>query len=141
MEVKNPNLVLHYRRRADSIFAAARDLVALESDDPDYLPAVGVLAVHGCIALADALLVATEGSRSISDDHATAARTLKKWCSSTRTVDGGIKHFDWLLTKKSDFSYGERAVKDDDLKLAKVKMDQFFAWAFSTFPEVAQLGQ
>ncbi|MGD0679388.1 MAG: hypothetical protein ABSC94_28675 [Polyangiaceae bacterium] len=30
-------------------------------------------------------------------------------------------------------------LKDEDLLLAKVKMEQFFAWAFQTFPAVAQI--
>jgi hypothetical protein len=137
--LQNTPLVLHYRLRADSIFAAARDLDVLDRDDVDYWPAIGLLAVHGCMALADALLVATEGDRSSSEDHATAVRSLRKWCAATRVPDNGVKHFEWLISNKTRFAYGERWVRTDDLKLAKVKMDQFFAWAFSAFPAVAQL--
>ncbi len=64
--MRNPSIVLHYRVRADSLFRAARDLSTLDAEL--YGPALGVIAVHGAIALADAVLVACEGDRSRSED-------------------------------------------------------------------------
>lgn len=140
MSVQKPTTVLLYRRRADSFYGAARDLERLEDvADESYWPAIGLLAVHGCIALADAALVAVEGERSGGDDHAEAARRLRAWCSAKDVVPGGIKHFEWLLAKKSHFSYDDRVVRDDELQLAKVKMDQFFVWALRAFPAVAEI--
>ena len=129
--------VLHYRSRADSLFCAARDLSTL--DDDLYSAAVGVIAVHGAIALADALLVACEGDRCRGDDHREPARRIRAWCSAKRCAEGGIRHLEWLIEKKSHFSYDDRRVEPHELQMAKVKMDQFFAWAFSTFPAVAQM--
>ncbi|MBI5532088.1 MAG: hypothetical protein HY898_05185 [Deltaproteobacteria bacterium] len=137
MDVRNPSIVLHYRHRADSLFCAARDLSTLNADL--YGPALGVIAVHGAIALADALLVACEGDRSRCDDHREAARRIRSWCSAKRIAEAGIKHFEWLIDKKTHFSYDDRRVEPYDLQMAKVKMDQFFAWAFSTFPAIAQM--
>ncbi len=133
----HPATVLHFRERADSFLGAA---VELEILDPSaHAPAIGLLSVHGCIALADAVLVAVEGTRAKGDDHAEAARRLRALCSAKRLPDAGIKHFQWLLTNKSPFSYEERRVQESELLLAKVKMRQFFNWAFLTFPAVAQI--
>lgn len=137
MSVQKPTIVLIYRRRADSFFGAARDLDALAADV--HGPAIGLLAVHGCIALADAVLIAAEGERGTGEDHAEAARRLRKWCFAKGLEDRGVKHFEWLLGRKNHFSYDERVAGDEELKNAKVKMEQFFAWAFHEFPAVAQL--
>lgn len=134
-----PAVVLHYRERGDRFYRAAVDLDDL--DHELYAPAIGLLAVHACIALADAVLVAMEGERAQGEDHREAARRLRAWCSVKRLADGGIKHFEWLLGRKNAFSYEERRVEADELRAAKVKMQQFFAWAFQTFPPVAQISE
>jgi len=70
--------------------------------------------------------VAAEGERPRSDDHGRAAGKLRDFCSAKQIPDGGLKHFEWLLDKKTRFSYDERYVDVRDLQTAKVKMDQFF---------------
>jgi hypothetical protein len=137
MAVMNPGVVVHYRRRAHSFQHAARDLDDLERNA--HAPAIGLLSVHGCIAMADAIIVALSGQRTAGDDHRDAARTLREWCSAKRIEDAAVKHFEWLLGMKNHFSYDDRVVRDEDCWAAKVKMEQFFAWAFRTFPEVAQI--
>jgi hypothetical protein len=102
-------------------------------------PAIGLLAVHACIALADAVLVAVGEKQAKLEDHGEAARRLRGFCSAQQIQDAGVKHFDWLLNRKTHFSYDDRYVDDGVLLLAKVKMDQFFAWAFQAFPEVDKL--
>ncbi|KYF67116.1 hypothetical protein [Sorangium cellulosum] len=135
--MQKPALALHYRHRADSFYRAAQDLEILEA--MEHAAAIGLLAVHGCIALADALVMAAEGERPRGDDHGQAARRLRDWCSAKEIDAGGIKHFEWLLGQKSHFSYDERYVDVQDLLKAKMKMDQFFKWAFQSFPEVATI--
>lgn len=137
VSVHKPHLVLHYERRASGFYEAARDLEVL--GEAKYFAAIGLLAVHGCIALADAVLVAVEGNRGCGEDHAEVARRLRSWCSARRVDAQGIKHLEWLLSKKSHFSYAEATVTDEELQRSKLKMDQFFGWAFRTFPAVAQL--
>jgi hypothetical protein len=61
---------------------------------------VEAASVHGCIALADAVLVAASGERVTDDDHAEVGRPLRTWCAAKKIADGGIKHFDWLVRKK-----------------------------------------
>lgn len=129
--------MLHYRERADSFSRTIKDLEILDRDA--HAPAIGLLSIHGSIALADAVLVAVEGTRAKGEDHSEAARKLRKWCSANTFGDGGVKHFEWLLGNKNRFSYDDERVDASHLLLAKVKMDQFFAWAFQTFPDVAQI--
>ncbi|WP_437580659.1 hypothetical protein [Sorangium sp. So ce887] len=137
MSLQKPVIVLRYRERADSFHRAARDLEML--DPPVYAPAIGLLAVHACIALADAVLVAVGEKHAKAEDHGEAARRLRGWCSTKQLQDGGVKHFEWLLSRKTHFSYEDRYVDEGDLLLARVKMDQFFVWASQAFPDVAQL--
>src|SRR5579863_10639369 len=84
MAVMNSVAVLHYRRRADSFLRAAGDLEILERDA--HAPAIGLLSVHGCIALADAVIVALSGRRTAADDHHEAARTLRTLTRSPHGV-------------------------------------------------------
>jgi hypothetical protein len=137
VSVQRPATVRHYWERADSFRRAAELLY--EYDPAAYAPAVGLLSVHGCIALADALLVAAEGQRPRGEDHAQAARQLRGWCSAKQIPENGVKHLDWLLSHKTRFSYDERSVDAEDLKMAKVKMEQFFKWAVEGFPDVPQV--
>lgn len=134
-----PTIVLHYRERAESFHQAAVELDIL--DHERHGPAIGLLSVHACIALADAVLVSVTGERAQGQDHGEAARRLREWCSAKQLDDGGIKHFEWLLRKKNHFSYEDGRVDPVDLLSAKVKMDQFITWAFRTFPHVAQISE
>lgn len=40
---------------------------------------------------------------------------------------------------KTHFSYGDKHVDEQDLQAAKVKMEQFFKWAYDTLPALAQI--
>jgi hypothetical protein len=137
VSVQKPTVVLRYRKRADSFYHAVQELYILEPER--HAPAVGLLSVHGCIALADALLVAAEGEPPRGDDHAAAARQLRAWCSATEIPEAGVKHLEWLLKHKTHFSYDDKYVDVNDLQAAKVKMEQFFKWAYETFPAVATI--
>jgi hypothetical protein len=137
VSVQKPATVRHHWQRAGSFRRAAN---ALCDPDPEaHAPAVGLLSVHSCIALADALLVAAEGKRPQGDDHMEAARELRRWCSARSIPQNGVKHLEWLVKHKTPFSYDDKYVDVEDLKMAKVKMDQFFKWANETFPDVTQI--
>jgi len=129
--------VQHYRRRAAGFLGAANDLDILDREG--HAPAIGLLSVHGSIALADAVLVAVAGDHSRADDHADSARKLRAWCSAKGIAEGGLKHFEWLLGKKSHFSYDADPVSESDCWQAKTKMHQFFAWALRAFPQLSSL--
>jgi len=141
--IEQSSEVRHFRARADSFFAAARDLSELEpteeaSGTHSYRPAVGLLAVHCCIALADAVLVATEGERGKGQDHAEAARRLDSLCTVHKIDRRGLKHFKWLLRNKNRFAYDNSRVEPAEFVDAKIKMEQFYAWVYEQFPKLAE---
>jgi len=127
--------VVHFRRRAEAFARAADDLQILDREA--HAPAIGLLSVHGSIALADAVLAAVAPVRPKAEDHADAARRLRAWCSARGFADGGVKHFEWLLRRKNHFSYDADVVHQEDCWIAKTKMEQFSAWALQTFPRVS----
>ncbi|AKT37340.1 uncharacterized protein CMC5_014730 [Chondromyces crocatus] len=133
--MRESSTVRHYRQRADSFYRA----VQLLDLDETYGSAVGLLAVHSGIALTDAVLVAEEGLRSKAEDHGVAARALEKLCAARRLDDHGVRHLRELIARKTRFSYGEDEVRGDEFKWAKMKMEQFFKWVYSTFPELARV--
>jgi hypothetical protein len=127
--------VQHFRRRAAGFLRAANDLDILDREA--HAPAIGLLAVHGSIALADAVLAAVARDSPRAENHADAARRLRAWCSAKGLADGGVKHFEWLLGRKNHFSYDADPVHDVECWLAKTKMHQFVAWALRTFPQLS----
>lgn len=137
MDVKKPSEVLHFRKRADAFFLAAQALFTL--DEAEFLPGVGLLAIHSAVALTDALVIATDGNRPNTENHATAPKQLRAWCDAQKEEPRGLEHLDWLIAKKTPFSYGAKHVKLDELKMAFRKLEQFQEWASHTFPEVVRL--
>lgn len=116
--------------------------VKLLTDDlSTYGGAVGVLAVHSAIALADAVQVAATGTRYRGQAHGQAIGELEQICKDHRREATGIKHLAELLDKKHHFSYDERPVSVGELARAELKMERFFSWVNRTFPELARLGQ
>ena len=127
--------MLHFRRRAAAFLRAANDLDILDREA--HAPAIGLLAVHGSIALADAVLAALTGDSPRAENHVDAARRLRAWCSAKGLPDGGLRHFEWLLSRKNHFSYDADPVGEQTCWLAKTKMQQFLAWALRTFPQLS----
>jgi hypothetical protein len=66
-------------------------------------------------------------------------RQLRRWCSAKEIAETGVKHLEWLLRQKTHFSYDDKYVDLHDLQAAKNKMEQFFKWAYETFPNVARI--
>ena len=128
--MREPTIVRHYQRRAESFFHAVQ---LLDGELETYGPSVGL-----SIALTDAVLVSEEGRRSKAEDHAAAAQALTKLCFAKRLDDGGIKHLRELLSNKTRFAYGEDEVQEIDFKKAKLRMEQFFKWVLSTSPDLAR---
>lgn len=138
MNLRRPQVVLHYLNRAVHFHRSAGALMNLDMEQ--HSDSVGLLSVHACIALTDAILASVEPDEPKKrDDHSSAARDLRRWCSAHSLEVTGVKHLDWLLGRKNRFSYESTRVELTDFGKAKIKMDQYFAWAFRMFPKVAQL--
>jgi hypothetical protein len=130
--VDRAKLTVHLQR-ARSLFGAMQLLV----DEPQtYGPAICLLAVHSAISLSDAILIAYTGKRSIDQNHRFAAKPLRALCHTMKADDDGIKHLAWLVGRKTDFSYGDRPVSDDEVRHAAQTTERYQAWVHKTFPDL-----
>lgn len=132
-----PASALTFRDRAEAFFRSVQ-LLGADPLDPNYAPAVGLLAVHSSISMTDAVLVAFDGHRSKAEDHSVAASELEKLCSAKRIDAAGVKHLKELIGNKTRFSYDDAIIRDEEYKKAKLRMEQFFKWVYGTFPELAR---
>jgi len=105
-----------------------------------YPPAIGLLAVHASIALADAVLVSIGEKKGTLESQMEAVRSLMKACSKLKiSSENGARSLRWLIERKTSFSYEDRYADENDLLAAEMKMEQFFTWVFQTFPPVAKM--
>ena len=105
----------------------------LADDLPAYDAAVALLAVHGAIALNDAILVALTRKRSIAEAHDRAVNELHRACKEKRVSKNGVQHLSWLIARKTAISYAdERFGRADE---ARDHAEKFFTWAYNNFKE------
>src|SRR6266566_4316611 len=105
MKWRNRKSAFHYLRRANQFLDAAR---LLQDDLEGFGDVVAVLAVHGAIALADAVLEGFGDGRSKDENHKAAAQKLRNQCGRLKIEPDGIRHFLKLAERKNLFSYGDQ---------------------------------
>ncbi len=88
--------------------------------------------------MTDAVLQAFDGQCVKADDHSVAARELRELCAARQLDTAGLRHLEELVGNKNRFSYGDAVVRDGEFKRAKLRMEQFFKWVYTTFPELAR---
>jgi len=131
--------MLPHRTRSEDFYRAMKFLAA---GVDTYGNAVALLAVHCAISLTDAIMIGCTGKRCNEEDHRAAVRALSRLCGERRLDADGIKHFSWLIERKTQFAYGDRRLDPDkDVKSAVLRADRFTAWAYRIFPEIAKAGQ
>jgi hypothetical protein len=121
-----------FAQRASAFF----DGMKLFADDlPSYDAAVALLAVHGAIALNDAILIALTSKRSSAEAHDRAVNELQRACK-VRSVGNknGVQHLSWLIANKTAISYADQRFRRADE--ARVHAERFFSWAYNNFKEV-----
>lgn len=132
-----PLLTAHYLEKATHFFQGMR---LLADDLPVYKTSIGLLAIHSAISLNDAILVGITGERRKAQDHLAAAAELEKICRQRKIENiNGIRHFSWLLSKKTAISYGDQRIDEAVLKLSIDKAERFSNWAYSHFKEVLRV--
>jgi hypothetical protein len=131
---RNRKNALHYFRRATQFLDAAR---LLRDDLEGFGDVVAVIAVHGAIALADAIMEGFGTGRSQDEGHATAAQSLRRLCGRLQIDSVGVIHFMKLVKQKSLFSYGNQRLDHNKIKAAVVHLERFTSWAMQTFPLLA----
>jgi hypothetical protein len=130
----------HHLDRAESFRRAMIDLRDLADDLHRYGYAVALLAVHAAISVADAVLIAYTGRRSNDRDHRTALGALRELCGLRGADREGIRQLGWLLSRKTDFAYGDKRIDlTKDVAHAKDSAERFFAWAYRQFPEIGRI--
>ena len=96
-----------------------------------------LLAIHSAISLNDAILARVTGERSKAEDHSAAARELERVCGELKIQKTpGVRHFSFLLRRKSDIAYGDQRIDDNDVKSAIDRAERFTNWAYTHFKEV-----
>lgn len=115
-----------YYRRATQL----ADAMKLCRDDlPGYASAAALLAVHSAISYGDALLTGLGGARPRGENHREAVTALKRACMKAKVDQHGIKHFQSLVSAKTDISYGERRVDDERVEAICIAAERFRVWA------------
>jgi hypothetical protein len=124
----------HHRSRADAFF----ETMDLVSDDPStYGPAVPLLAVHTAISYTDAVLVGHGAGRSSDQDHKAVVKPIRELCNKLGLSTDGLKHLIWLLSRKSDFAYGDKPITLEEVQLAATKAERYQAWVYQSFPTIS----
>jgi hypothetical protein len=115
-----------YYRRATQL----ADAMKLCRDDfPAYASAAALLAVHSEISFSDALLLGLGAARPRGENHQEAVTALKRACTRAKVEQNGIRHFQALVSAKTDISYGEKQVDDERISKLCITADRFRVWA------------
>ena len=118
-------LAVYYRRAtqlADAMKLCREDLSA-------YASAAALLAVHSAISYSDALLIRLSDTRPRGENHREAISALKRACTKAKIDQHGIKHFQNLVSAKTDVSYGEKRVDDERVEALCITAERFQVWA------------
>lgn len=116
---------LYYHRAtqlADAMKLCQDDLSA-------YASAAALLAVHSAISFSDAVLIELGHTRPRGEDHQAAVTALKRACTRAKIDPNGIKHFQNLVSAKTDISYGEKRIDDGRISKLCITADRFRVWA------------
>ena len=125
------------RNKAEHVFQAMR---LTGHDIGAFRTGICIMAVHSCILMNDAILVAMTGKRRIFKDHTEASRALERVCKTHGVKSaGGLRHLIWLLERKAKFSYTSDVIDDAEVKLAMDHAEKYFSWAYTTFKGVLRV--
>ncbi len=115
-----------YHRRATQLADAMR---LCRDDLPAYASAAALLAVHSSISYSDAILIGLGGARPRGENHWEAVLALKRACTRAKIDQNGIKHFQTLVSVKTDISYGDQRVDDERVEVLCITAERFQVWA------------
>ncbi|MFP5248939.1 MAG: hypothetical protein ACLGP3_03835 [Acidobacteriota bacterium] len=115
-----------YHRRAMQLADAMR---LCQDDLAAYASAAALLAVHSAISFSDAVLIALGGARPRGENHQQAITALKRACTREKVDQHGIKHFQSLISAKTDISYSEKRVDDKRIEALCITAERFQVWA------------
>jgi len=106
-----------------------RAMTWLMDDVASYKSAVALLAVHSAIAFNDAVLERLIGKVHKGQDHSIASRETRLACAKNKIDTSGIKHLEYLLSKKNEYSYSG-IVDQETAEYAADKAEKFSNWTY-----------
>jgi hypothetical protein len=115
-----------YHRRARQLAGAMR---LCQDDMSAYASAAVLLGVHCAISYSDALLIGFGGARSRGENHREAIAALKRACTRANIEQQGIAQLQKLLSAKTDISYGDKQIDDEQATALCIAAKRFETWA------------
>ncbi len=70
--------------------------------------------------------------RPHGENHREAISALRRACTKAKIDQRGIKHFQSLVSAKTDISYGEKRVDDERAEALCITAERFQVWAERT---------
>ena len=114
--------VASHQAQAEELLGAMKLLM---DDVASYKSAVALLAVHSAIAFNDAVLERLTGAAHKGQDHSTASRKTRSACGKNKIDISGIKHLEYLPSKKGEYSYSG-IVDQETAEYAADKAEKFY---------------
>lgn len=115
-----------FHRRARQLAGAMQ---LCQDDMSAYASAAGLLAVHCAISYNDAVLIGLGGTRPRGENHREAIAALKRACTKAKIEQQGISQLQKLLSAKTDISYGDKQVVDQQTTALCNAAKRFETWA------------
>jgi hypothetical protein len=100
-----------------------------QDDLSAYASAAVLLAVHSAISYNDAVLIGLGGTRPRGENHREAIAALKRACTRANIEQQGIAQLQKLLSAKTDISYGNRQIDDQQATALCIAAKRFETWA------------
>lgn len=120
-----------YRRVGAALLESAHALAERSTDSHSYGNAIGVVAVHACIACNDALSIAWKGVKSTDGDHTRAPDTLL-FALSHNVPPERVRQLK-MVAKKDHVSYQGTYYHAEEASRLLDAANGFCAWAEEIF--------
>jgi hypothetical protein len=117
-----------YQRVGLAFRRSVEDLAAIAEDGDIYGNAIGLSAIHACIAYGDALCIKHGGFKSSEGEHMRAADALRE-ALGHRIDETAFKSFRRVLSQKDQISYQGDYYTVDEARGLVEDMITFCDWA------------
>ena len=105
-------------------------MTTLSEDGDEYGNAIGICAIHACIAYADAICIKHGGFKSSEGEHTRAADALRE-ALGNRLDETALRAFRRALSQKDQISYQGDYYTVGEAHSVVTAMNTFCDWAHS----------
>jgi hypothetical protein len=124
----DPSHADKYRRVGEALLDSADSLATIADEDDQFGNAIAIVAIHACIAYADALAISHAGFKSTDGDHTRAADVVQDALGS-RADAQALKALRSALQRKDTVSYSGTYYRISDSERLLRDAKAFCAWA------------